>query len=47
MDLSNIPTCELIKELIKREGVNTTCLNPYEDKVFIFSGPCTILEVIN
>lgn len=28
MDLSNVPTCELVEELKKREGVNTLVANP-------------------
>lgn len=30
-DLSAVPTCELVEELKKREGVWATSVEPYED----------------
>lgn len=29
MDLSNVPTCKLVEELKKREGVKTLVADPY------------------
>ena len=31
LDLSTVPTCKLVEELKKREGVWATSVEPYED----------------
>ncbi len=36
------PTCDLQWELGRRPGVETTLLDPYEDKKFSTSGPATV-----
>lgn len=33
-DLSAVPTCELVDEFKKREGVWATSVEPYEKKIF-------------
>ena len=55
MNLSNIPTCELVKELVTREGVIEFQINPYDDYEIISrdellyddDGPSRILVVID
>ena len=53
-DLSTVPTCELVEELRKREGVFTNVAEPYEpysvkigDKSNDDKGPAIILTVID
>lgn len=46
-DLSNIPTCELVWELERREGVSTCVVDPYEDKTVSANGPAIILTIID
>ena len=43
--LRNILTNQLVKELIKREGVKTITAEPYEDKTVSISGPAVIMCV--
>ena len=45
INLSDIPTCQLVEELKKREGVETTIVDPYEDGTVTINGPGTILVV--
>lgn len=42
MNLENVPTANLITELRKREGVETTVVEPYQDSV---NGPALVLVV--
>lgn len=42
-----MPTSELVEELMKREGVETTIAEPYEDVVVAANGPAIILKVID
>lgn len=51
-DLSTVPTCELVEELKKREGVLATTAEPYEEysitvgeAVTKDSGPAVILSI--
>ena len=48
MTMRELHTCELVDELIKREGVTEYILSP-ESQVtrFTFNGPARILEVID
>lgn len=45
MDLHNAETCELVKELEKREGVQIEYAEPYQDKNVSVNGPAYILIV--
>ena len=45
MELHEIPTCELVKELIVRDGVTARELAPYETYMMSGEGP-TILMII-
>lgn len=47
MDLTNIKTCDLVKELRKREGVETKIAEPYEDMTVKVNGPAIVLVVID
>lgn len=53
-DLSTVPTCELVEELRKREGVDSVNVEPYEpysitvgNKKATEQGPAIILTVID
>ena len=45
MNLENVPTANLITELCKREGVETTAVEPYQDAAFSVNGPALVLVV--
>lgn len=52
MDLSIVPTRELVEELMKREAVEAVSVEPYQDykiivgnKQIIDSGPAVLLRV--
>lgn len=45
MDFNNVKTCELVAELEKREGVETTWAEPYQNKSVLVEGPAVILVV--
>lgn len=45
MNLENVPTANLITELRKREGVETTIVEPYQDAEVSVSGPALVLVV--
>lgn len=47
MSLSNISTCDLVKELQTREGVETTMAEPYQDAEIKVNGPAIVLVVID
>ena len=47
LDLSCIHTCDLVRELENRDGVNVAELSPYESREFMFNGPAVIIEVID
>lgn len=53
-DLSTVPTCELVEELRKREGVDSVNVEPYEpysitvgNKKATEQGPAVLLVVID
>lgn len=46
-DISSIPTNELVAELEKREGVDTTIAEPYQDVQIKVNGPAIVLTVID
>lgn len=45
MDLKDVKTCELVKELAEREGITKTIAEPYEDKTITVNGPAVVLVV--
>ncbi len=52
LDLSSVPTCKLVEELKKREGVWTTSVEPYEkysitvgEEKINDAGPVVILRI--
>ena len=45
MNLENIPTVDLVTELRKREGVETTVVEPYQDTTVSVNGPALVLAV--
>lgn len=47
MDLSNVLTCDLVKELQAREGVETIIAEPYQDAEVKVNGPAIVLTVID
>lgn len=47
MELKDVKTCELVKELAEREGVTKTTAEPYEDKTITVNGPAVVLVVID
>ena len=47
MDLSEVKTCELVRELEKREGVEVTVAEPYVDVTVSVNGPAIVLVVID
>jgi len=46
-DLTPYPTCELVKELKTREGVEFKIIEPYEESSVTQEGPAIILTVID
>lgn len=47
MDLSNIHTKDLVEELRRREGVETTIAEPYQDIAVKVNGPAIVLVAID
>lgn len=47
MELKNVLTCELVKELQKREGVEFIILEPYKKETIEIEGPMVLLKVID
>lgn len=45
LELSKIATCDLVRELEKREGVEVTTAEPYEDVTVTANGPALVLVV--
>lgn len=45
--LKTILTCELVKELRNREGVETRIAEPYADMQVSINGPAVVLVVID
>ena len=44
-NLNQVPTKDLVEELLKREGVEQTIAEPYQDVVIKQNGPAIILVV--
>ena len=47
MKLDNVKTCDLVRELEKREGVKTEIAEPYKEKSITVNGPAIVLIVID
>lgn len=47
MDLSTVTTKDLVNELEKRRGVDTTIAEPYQDVTVKVNGPAIVLVVID
>lgn len=47
MDLSNVSTVELVRELSAREGVEPHVVEPYADFEIAVNGPAVVLVVID
>jgi hypothetical protein len=45
VNLENVPTANLITELRKREGVETTVVETYQDAAVSVNGPALVLVV--
>lgn len=45
MDIKDCNTCELVAELIRREGVETHVAEPYKDLAVKVNGPAVVLVV--
>ena len=45
MDLKNVKACDLVEELKKREGVDVTIAEPYQDVTIPVSGPAIVLVI--
>ena len=47
MDIKEIPTCELVEELSKREGVEKIEIEPYKVKITKLEGSMIVLKIID
>lgn len=47
MALPEVPTKDLVAELLKREGVSAETADPHQDKTVTVNGPAVILTVID
>lgn len=47
MNIKEIPTCELVEELVKREGVEKIEIEPYKVKIKKLEGPMIVLKIID
>ena len=45
MELTNAKTCDLVRELMKRDGVEATIAEPHKDVEIPVSGPAIVLVV--
>ena len=45
--ISKFKTCELVEELLKREGVEENWVEPYEKKDITVDGPAIVLVIID
>lgn len=43
IDLTNVPTCDLHKELIRREGISSVFLGPEDELRKVVSGPAWVI----
>lgn len=46
-DVSSVPTCKLVEELLKREGVEHKIVEPYADCQITANGPAILIKVID
>lgn len=46
-DISSVPTCKLVEELIEREGVEYKKVEPYADCQMKANGPAILIKVID
>ena len=47
MDISTVSTASLVQELSRREGVETTTAEPYQDVEVKVNGPAIVMVVID
>lgn len=47
MDISEIQTCDLVRELKKRDGVEAHMIGPSASIAVHADGPCVVLVVID
>lgn len=47
VNLSEVETCDLVRELSQREGVERTIAEPYQDVQVKGNGPAIVLVVID
>ena len=47
MDMQTVPTCDLVRELSRREGVETHTAEPYQDMEVSVNGPAVVLVVMD
>lgn len=47
VNLSEVETCDLVRELSRREGVERTIAEPYQDVQVKVNGPAIVLVVID
>ena len=45
MNLTDVKTCDLVRELQRREGVQVKIAEPYEDVTLQVNGPAIVLVV--
>jgi len=45
--LHRVPTCSLVEELTKREGVSAVEIDPYAEQMVHVTGPAVLLTVID
>jgi len=46
-DISSVPTVDLVRELSRRDGVEQTIAEPYQDVQVKVNGPAIVLVVID
>ena len=47
MDIKDVPTCELVDELMNREGVAHNTIGPNAKLTLDVDGPAVVLEVFD
>lgn len=47
MNLKEASTKELVEELIKREGVENTIVEPHKDQTIKVNGPAIVISVVD
>ncbi len=45
MELEKVNTCSLVEELKKRDGVEVTIAEPYQDEEIKINGPAVVLVI--